>query len=87
MAFRWWADDGPTLNAALVALCFFRGPRPVLRKKNNCFCDFSEGGGGSRPPVPSSGSAHVNDCATGEGMYTLSAQVKCTAVCTRTVRE
>ena len=20
MAFRWWADDGPTLNAGLVAL-------------------------------------------------------------------
>ena len=23
MAFRWRADDGPVLNASLVALCFF----------------------------------------------------------------
>ena len=26
MAFHWWADDGPTLNAGLV----FRGSGPVL---------------------------------------------------------
>ena len=25
-----WADDGPTLDASLVALCFFRGSGPVL---------------------------------------------------------
>ena len=30
MAFRWWADDGPTLNAGLVVLGFFRGSAPVL---------------------------------------------------------
>ena len=30
MAFRWRADDGPTLNAGLVALCFSRGSGPVL---------------------------------------------------------
>ena len=30
MAFRWRADDGPTLNAGLVALGFFRGSGPVL---------------------------------------------------------
>ena len=29
MAFRWWADDGPTLNAGLVA-AIFQGSRPVL---------------------------------------------------------
>ena len=30
MAFRWRADGGPTLNAGLVALWFFRGSGPVL---------------------------------------------------------
>ena len=29
-AFHWRADDGPTLNAGLVALYFFRGFGPVL---------------------------------------------------------
>ena len=28
--FRWWANDGPTLNAGLVALRFFSGSGPVL---------------------------------------------------------
>ena len=30
MAFRWRADDGPTLNAGLVALRFFGGYGPLL---------------------------------------------------------
>ena len=30
MAFRWWAGGGQTLNAGLVALCFFRGSGPEL---------------------------------------------------------
>ena len=25
MAFPWWADDGPTMNVGLVALCYFSG--------------------------------------------------------------
>ena len=32
MAIRWRADDGPTLIAGLVALCFSRGSGPVLLK-------------------------------------------------------
>ena len=32
MAFRWCAVDGPTLNADLAALCFFRDSGPVLLK-------------------------------------------------------
>ena len=33
MAFRWLADGGPTLNAALVALWwFYRGSGPVLQR-------------------------------------------------------
>ena len=41
MAFRWRADDGRTLNAGLVALCFFRGSEPVLQIQIVCpnwFC-------------------------------------------------
>ena len=30
MAFRWRIDNGPTLNAVLVGLRFFRGSGPVL---------------------------------------------------------
>ena len=30
VAFRWRVDDGPTLNAGLVALLFVRGSGPVL---------------------------------------------------------
>ena len=29
-AFRWWADDGQSLNHGLLALRFFRGPGGVL---------------------------------------------------------
>ena len=43
-----------TMNAGLVALCFFRGSRPVLLR-NPIFLDFSGGGGGL---APSSGSVH-----------------------------
>ena len=32
MAFRWRAVDGPSLNAGLVALWFFRGSGPVLQR-------------------------------------------------------
>ena len=57
MAFRWRADDGPTLNAGLVALWFFRGSGPVLLR-NPIFLWFFRG----RllpPPPPPSGPAHV----------------------------
>ena len=47
MAFRVRAASGPTFNAGLVALSFFKGPR-------------GGGGGGSGPPVPTSGSAHAS---------------------------
>ena len=39
VAFRWRADGGPTLNAGLVALWFYRGSGPVLLR-NSIFCDF-----------------------------------------------
>ena len=50
--FKWWADewdDGPTLNAGLVALWFFRGSGPVLLR-NHIF--FRGGGEVSPDPVP-----------------------------------
>ena len=57
-AFHWRANDGPTLNAGLVALCFVRGSRPVLLR-TPIFCDVS--GRESGPPLPTpSGSAHVS---------------------------
>ena len=52
MAFRWHADDDPTLNAGLVAAIFFRGSRPVLLE-NPIFCVFS-GGSGSANGYPNS---------------------------------
>ena len=55
MAFCWRADDGPTLNAVLVAE-IFRGIRTCIARKPY-ICDFSGGGGGggpslSHPPPP-----------------------------------
>ena len=49
-AFRWHADECPTLNASLAA-AIFRGSGPVLLE-NSIFCDFSVWGSGP-------GSAHV----------------------------
>ena len=58
MAFRWRADDDPTLNAGLVVFENFRGSGPVLLRNSMFFCDFSGGGWGSGPPAPPpSGSA------------------------------
>ena len=31
MAFRWRADDGPTLNSGLVALLFSRNPQFIIK--------------------------------------------------------
>ena len=60
MAFRWCADYGPTLNAGLVVLWFYSDPDQYYATKTKLyFCDFSGGGGGSGPLVPTSGSAHV----------------------------
>ena len=42
MAFRWQANDGPTLNAGLV----FEGIRTSIAKKPLYFCNFSGGEGG-----------------------------------------
>ena len=46
----WRVDDGPTLNADLVAV-IFEGIRTSIAKKPYIFCDFSGWGGGSKPPV------------------------------------
>ena len=46
MAFRWRADDGPILNAGLVAMYFFRGS-----KKPYIFVIFQEGSGPPAPPL------------------------------------
>ena len=51
IAFHWRTVDGPTLNAGLVTLWFFRGSGPVL-VENPIVLWFLRGGGGSRPPVP-----------------------------------
>ena len=49
-AFRWRADDGPILNAGLVALRF-SGDRTCIAIKPYICCHF-RGGGGTGPPVP-----------------------------------
>ena len=54
----WQANDGPTFDAALVALRFSSGSGPVNAKKPYIFVIF-QGGGGSGPTVPPpSWSAH-----------------------------
>ena len=53
MAFRWRADNGPPLNAGLVALRFLGAKKPYV------FVIL--GGGGVRTPCSPSGSAHVRE--------------------------
>ena len=53
IAFRWRADDGPTLNAGLVA-SIFQG-MACIACKPYIFVIFQ---GGVRTPSPPSGSAH-----------------------------
>ena len=53
MAFRWRADNGPTLNAGLVTLRISRSDPVLLR--NSIFLWFFQGGGGGggvRNPFP-----------------------------------
>ena len=50
--FRLRADDGPILNAGLVALWFFRGSGPVLLRSPIFLWFFFLGGGGGRTPSP-----------------------------------
>ena len=53
MAFRWRANDGPTLNAGLVA-AIFQGIRTCTARKPFIFVIFQGGGGGGGgvgPPV------------------------------------
>ena len=59
MAFRWHADDGPTLNAGLVA-AIFQGSGSVLLESPYIFVIFQ---GGPDPFVSPSGSAHVENAA------------------------
>ena len=54
MAFRWRADDGPTLNAGLV---FFKGIWTSIAKESYIFVIFQMGPDPLSPPPP--GSAHV----------------------------
>ena len=56
MAFRWRADDGPTLNTGLVAYWLSRGSGPVLLRRPIYLCFFK---GGPDPLSPPSGSTHA----------------------------
>ena len=55
MAFRWRADNGPTLNAGLVAV-IFQGVRTSIAKKLYIFDIFQ---GREGPDPHPSGSAHA----------------------------
>ena len=56
MAFRWRADDGSTLNADLVALCFFQGIRIRIAKQPYNFVIIQWVGSGL--PAPPIGPTH-----------------------------
>ena len=58
MAFHWRADDGPTLNAGMVA-AIFQGIQICIARKPINYVTFQEGSG---PSVTPSGSAHVYVC-------------------------
>ena len=66
MAFRWRADDGPTSNAGLVALPFFRASGPILLENPIIFI-FQ----GVRISCPPSGFVHENRMAKNHGAIEL----------------
>ena len=51
MTFRWRADDGPTMNAGLVVVCFFSWDPDQYCYETQYFCVLS-GGGGVRITCP-----------------------------------
>ena len=72
MAFCWRADDGPTLNAGLVAV-IFRGSGPVLLE-NPIFLWFFRGGGvGSGTPAP----LWIRTCIRGICANEISTKIIC----------
>ena len=52
MAFRWRADDDPTLNAGLVAFFIFQGIGTSITRKSYIFAIFQGGEGGPDPLPP-----------------------------------
>ena len=70
MADRWW----PNFESWLGSFVIFKGIR-TSTTETLYFIDFSGGGGGSGPPVPSSGSVHesaVYDCGISSSYLLLS---------------
>ena len=66
MAFCWRADDGPALNAGLVAFVIFQGIQTSIAKKPYIFVIFQGlGGGVPTPPIPPSGLAHASEVIMG----------------------
>ena len=59
MAFRWGADDGPTLKDGFGSFEIFQGVPTSIAKKPYIFVKFQGmGGGGGPAPLSPSGSAH-----------------------------
>ena len=52
MAFRWRTGGGPTLNACLQSLRFYRGSGPILLRNPIFFLFFRGGGPDPLPPPP-----------------------------------
>ena len=57
MAFRWRADNGPKLNAGLVAFVIIQGVRTSIVKKPYILFVIFQGGPDPCPPI---GSAHAS---------------------------
>ena len=75
MAFRWRADDDPTLNAGLVVFENFRGSGPVLLEILCFFVIFQVGG------CPPSGSTHGTGRCLHLLRYTETRIGFCTTLC------
>ena len=75
MAFRWQADDGPTLKAGLLTLLIFHGIRTSIAKEPYIFVILQGWGSWPLPPPPLDPRMTVYECDSNYLLLTGSSMI------------